>query len=117
MVFETKNVSGRIPNADTYDVTSFRKEELNIIINIYSRKVAAGEWRDYDISHLSYVAVFSVFRNSTDFPIYRIQKQPHLRDRNAMYQIVGMGGRIFCHGNNLRKVMRFFESNKLRIAY
>ena len=117
MAFETNNVSGRFPNADTRDVTSFRKEELNIIISTYSRKVAEGEWRDYDISHLSNVAIFSVFRNSTDFPIYCIQKQPHLRDRNAMYQIVGVGGRIYSHGNNLRKVMGFFESKKLRIAY
>lgn len=35
--------------------------------------VAAGEWRDYGMSFLREVAVFSVFRRAAEHPLYRIE--------------------------------------------
>ena len=44
--------------------------ELNRILTIYGRMVAAGEWRDYAIDFLDDVAVFSIFRRSSEMPLF-----------------------------------------------
>jgi len=38
---------------------TFSRRELNRILDLYGRKVAAGEWRDYAIDFLKDRAVFS----------------------------------------------------------
>jgi hypothetical protein len=54
------------------EVIAFQRTELNVILSLYGRMVAAGEWRDYGISSLREVAVFSVFRRTAENPLYRI---------------------------------------------
>ena len=115
MAFHGTRAFGHGPNADVPTVTSFNKFELNIVLTTYGRMVAAGDWRDYGISHLRHVAVFSVFRHTAEHPIYRIVKQPRLSEQQAKYQIVGMDGRIFRRGNDLARVMRFFEAKLLHV--
>src|SRR5258708_32012733 len=53
---------------------TFSRRELNGILRLYGRMVAAGEWRDYAIDFLRDRAVFSVFRRTSEVPIYRIEK-------------------------------------------
>src|SRR6185369_15845953 len=55
---------------------TFNRLELNRILNLYGRMVADGEWRDYAIDFLKDRAVFSVFRRSSEVPLYRIEKDP-----------------------------------------
>jgi len=62
------------PAAPAHQVT-FDRRELNRILSLYGRMVAAGEWRDYAIDFLKDRAVFSVFRRSSEVPIYRIEKK------------------------------------------
>ena len=62
---------------------TFSRRELDRILSLYGRKVAAGEWRDYAIDFLKDRAVFSVFRRTTEFPIYRIEKIPAWRAGRA----------------------------------
>lgn len=62
---------------------TFNRRELDRILSLYGRKVAAGEWRDYAIDFLKDRAVFSVFRRTTEFPIYRIEKIPAWRAGKA----------------------------------
>ena len=57
----------------------FHRTELSPIISLYGRMVAAGEWRDYGISSLNEVAIFSIFRRAAEHPIYTIEKRPKLR--------------------------------------
>jgi len=116
MIIHKTAAFGTGPNVEVPNVISFTKAELNIVLTTYGRMVAAGEWHDYGISHLSYAAVFSVFRHSADLPLYRIEKQPRLRRQNSLYRIVGMDGRIYRRGNNLRQVMAHFEVRLLRIV-
>ena len=93
---------------------AFDRQELSAILGIYGRMVAAGEWRDYGISNLRDVAVFSVFRRTAECPLYRIEKRPKLRDRQGMYSIVGMDGRILKRGQDLRGVLRILDRRLLR---
>ena len=50
---------------------AFDRSELSIILTLYGRMVAAGEWRDYGLSCLRDVAVFSIFRRTAEHPTRR----------------------------------------------
>ena len=76
--------------------------------------VAAGEWRDYGISSLREVAIFSVFRRTADYPLYRIEKRPKLRDKQGMYAVIGMDGKILRRGHDLKTVLRVLERKLIR---
>lgn len=93
---------------------AFDRQELQIILGLYGRMVAAGEWRDYGISHLREMAVFSVFRRTAEQPLYRIEKQPKLRNRQGMYSVVGMDGQILKRGQDLKTVLRVLERKLIR---
>jgi hypothetical protein len=93
---------------------AFHRTELGSILGLYGRMVAAGEWRDYGISCLREVAVFSVFRRSAENPIYRIEKRPRLRVRQGQYAVVGMDGQILKRGNDLKQVLRVLERKLIR---
>lgn len=93
---------------------AFHRTELSLILSLYGRFVAAGEWRDYGISCLREVAVFSVFRRTAENPLYRIEKRPKLRDRQGMYSVVGMDGQIIRRGQDLKTVLRVLERKLIR---
>ncbi len=95
-------------------VVSFHRTELSIILSLYGRMVAAGEWRDYGISSLREVAVFSVFRRTAEQPLYRIEKRPKLRGKQGMYAVVGLDGQILKRGPDLRNVLRVLERKLIR---
>jgi hypothetical protein len=92
----------------------FDRRELQRILDLYGRMVAAGEWRDYGISCLREVAVFSIFRRTAEHPLYRIEKRPRLRGRQGMYSVIGMDGRILKRGHDLRTVLRVLEKQLIR---
>ncbi|MEO1789785.1 MAG: DUF2794 domain-containing protein, partial [Pseudomonadota bacterium] len=73
-----------------------------------------GEWRDYGMSFLREVAVFSIFRRAAETPIYRIEKRPKLREKQGMYTVIGMDGRILKRGHDLKTVLRVLERKLIR---
>lgn len=83
-------------------------------MGLYGRMVAAGEWRDYGMSFLSEVAVFSVFRRTAEHPIYRIEKRPKMRMRQGMYCVIGMDNQILKRGQDLKTVLRVLERKLIR---
>jgi hypothetical protein len=88
---------------------TFSRQELTEILQVYGRKVAAGEWRDYAIDHRKDEAVFSVFRRTTEMPLYRVVKQPRLARRQGAYSLVTTTGLILKRGNVLANVLRVLE--------
>lgn len=102
------------PAAPPPDNIAFDRTELGIILTLYGRMVAAGEWRDYGISHLKDRAVFSVFRRTAENPLYRIEKQPKLRGRQGMYSVTGIDGQVLKRGHDLRSVLRVLERKLIR---
>ncbi len=95
----------------------FDRKELGLILRLYGQMVAAGEWRDYGISALREVAVFSVFRRTAEYPLYRIEKRPKLRVRQGMYSIVTQEGQILRRGADLAQVLRVLEQKLIRAVY
>lgn len=95
---------------------AFHRTELSVILSLYGRMVAAGEWRDYGISCLRDVAVFSVFRRTAENPLYRIEKRPRLRGRQGQYAVIGMDGQVLKRGQDLRTVLRVLERKLIRVV-
>lgn len=102
------------PTFQAPEQVAFHRTELNVILGLYGRMVAAGEWRDYGMSHLRDVAVFSVFRRTAENPMYRIEKRPKLRMKQGQYAVIGMDGQILKRGNDLRQVLRVVERKLIR---
>ncbi|TCT11850.1 uncharacterized protein DUF2794 [Tepidamorphus gemmatus] len=95
--------------ARTAPQVSFDRQELGAILNVYGRMVAAGEWRDYAIDALKDRAVFSVFRRSSEMPLYRIEKTPRLSRRQGAYSVVSATGLILKRGHDLARVLRVLD--------
>jgi len=98
----------------TVPLVTFDRLELNRILTLYGRMVSAGEWRDYALDFLDEVAVFSIFRRSSEMPLFRIEKQPRLRNRQGQYSVVAAGGVILKRGHELAQVLRIFDKKLLK---
>lgn len=88
---------------------SFDRLELNAILNLYGRKVAQGEWRDYAMDFLRDRAVFSIYKRASERPIFVVEKQPKLRLRQGQYMVLNQEGRILKRGHELSNVLRVLE--------
>ena len=102
------------PPAKAPETVAFHRVELGIIMGLYGRMVAAGEWRDYGISSLKDAAIFSVFRRTAEHPLYRIEKRPKLRSKQGQYCVISMDGQILKRGHDLKTVLRVLERKLIR---
>jgi hypothetical protein len=89
---------------------SFRRFELGRILDIYSTRVAAGEWRDYAIDQIEGRAVFSIFRHSMDRPLFTITK------RSEQDWEIANGPRSLAHTDSLDKALEVFTRRELRLV-
>lgn len=94
---------------DSQRQTTFTRQELAAILAVYGRKVAAGEWRDYAIDLGREKAVFSVFRRSSEIPLYRIEKNLKLARKQGAYSVVAPAGLILKRGHDLARVLSVLE--------
>ena len=56
------------------DFIFFSKFELTSILNLYSKQVSKGYWKDYALDSKVDYAIFSIFKHSQDKPMYQIIK-------------------------------------------
>lgn len=106
--------TGSFPTPPPSEQIAFHRRELSVIMSLYGRMVAAGEWRDYGLSHLREMAVFSVFRRTAENPLYRIEKRPKLRLKQGMYAVIGANGQVLRRGQDLAAVLRVLERKMIR---
>lgn len=99
-----------------FNQVTFNRRELNRILDLYGRKVAAGEWRDYAIDFLKDRAVFSVFRRASEVPLYRIEKDPKLAQRQGAYSVISASGHILRRGHELERVLRAIDKSSLSLV-
>jgi hypothetical protein len=95
---------------------TFSRRELDRILGLYGRMVAAGEWRDYAIDFLKDRAVFSVFRRSSEVPLYRIEKDPRLARKQGAYSVISATGLIVKRGHELDNVLRAVDKSLKLVA-
>jgi hypothetical protein len=107
-------VAAREVSPATLPQIVFDRPELNRILTVYGRMVAAGEWRDYALDFLEEVAVFSVFRHASEMPLFRIEKRPKLRAKQGQYCVMAAGGLILKRGPELAQVLKVFDRKLLK---
>ncbi|RUT30023.1 DUF2794 domain-containing protein [Arsenicitalea aurantiaca] len=88
---------------------SFDRNELTTILNLYGRKVANGEWRDYAMDFLRERALFSIYKRNSERPLFVIEKNPRLRNRQGQYMVTNQDGRIVRRGHDLATVLRVLD--------
>jgi Protein of unknown function (DUF2794) len=96
-------------NTAASGVVSFDRRELREILNLYGRKVAEGEWRDYAIDFSPAKAVFSIFRRTSEVPLYRIEKDPKLARKQGAFSVVAATGLILKRGSELKRVIEVLD--------
>ena len=55
-------------------IVRFKKNEINQIMEIYTKKISTGEWKDYSISFQKNYAIFSIHKSFKLEPYYQIEK-------------------------------------------
>jgi uncharacterized protein DUF2794 len=97
-------------------LTFFERPELDRLLRLYGRMVAAGHWRDYAIDGLKDAAVFSIYQRASEAPLYRIEKRPSLARRQGAWALIGQGGLILRRSHELDQVLRFFERARFAVV-
>lgn len=92
-------------------VVSFDRHELSTILNVYGRKVAEGEWRDYALDFTPNKAVFSIFRRTSEVPLYKVEKDPKLARKQGMYSVISATGLIMRRGTDLARVVSVLDKH------
>jgi hypothetical protein len=94
----------------------FERRELERLLRLYGRMVAAGEWRDYGIAGGDEAATFTVFRRSGEAPLYRIEKRPALARRQGAWAIMNQTGHVLKRGHELEQVLKVFEKGRFTVV-
>jgi len=94
----------------------FERVELDRLLRFYGRMVAAGEWRDYAMDALPDRALFSVYRRSSEAPLYQIEKRPEDARRQGAFSVKAMDGRILRRGHDLARVLTVLEPKRMTLV-
>ena len=94
----------------------YERAELNRIVDLYGRMVAAGLWKDYAIEFAKDHAAFWCFRRSAERPEYRIEKRPALRAKQGMWALIGEHGAVLRRGHELGPVLAPVERRLLKVG-
>ncbi len=97
------------------DTIMFDRPELDAILSVYGRLVASGDCKDYAIDGLPDRAVFSIFRRTSEFPLYRIEKIPANAKKQGAWNILAPGGVILKRGHELASLLKFFDRKRFQI--
>jgi len=94
----------------------FDRLELQRILDLYGRMVAAGQWRDYAMDFGRDAASFSAFRRAAERPQARIEKRPALRQKQGMWTLFGEAGQVLKRGHELAGVLFPLERRLLKLV-
>ncbi|MGB0907545.1 MAG: DUF2794 domain-containing protein [Maricaulaceae bacterium] len=109
----TRITSSQIrPNSQT----AFHRTELSVILSVYGHMVSQGHWKDYAMDFLKEKAVFSIYRQASEQPLYRIEKTPALKAKQGQYSVIAPGGLILKRGHDLKTVLRVFDKQRFRVT-
>jgi hypothetical protein len=97
-------------------LTAFDRRELQRILDLYGRMVAAGHWRDYAMHFGIDVASFAAFRRAADRPEIWIQKRPELHVKQGAYSLVSAHGAVLKRGHDLSLVLAPLERRLMRLV-
>ena len=92
----------------------FNRQELMVILALYGKMVALGEWRDYAITGLRDHAEFAIYRATAENPLYRVEKHPKLRTKQGLYVLVDENRQILRRGHELVPLLKELERKQIK---
>lgn len=101
---------------DRRAIATFDRRELQKILDLYGRMVAAGNWRDYAIRFTGDAAVFAAFRRTSERPEFQIEKRPRLRLKQGAFALVSEHGAVLKRGNDLSAILAPVERRLMRLV-
>ena len=104
------------PHAGKPSQIGFEWLELNRILDLYGRMVAAGHWKDYALELGKDAAVFAAFRRAAERPEFRIEKRPALRGKQGMWALIGEQGVVLKRGHELGPVLAPVERRLMKLV-
>ena len=104
------------PNVGQSSQVGFDRAELNRILDLYGRMVAAGHWKDYAMQLGKDAAIFAAFRRAAERPEFRIEKRPALRGRQGMWALIGEQGMVLKRGHELGPVLAPVERRLMKLV-
>ena len=115
MRFTGSNIAD-FPQRGAPSQVGFERRELDRILNLYGRMVAAGHWKDYAMDMRRDVAIFAAFRRASERPQIRIEKRPSERNRQGMWSLRGEQGQILKRGHDLSGVLAPVERKLMKLV-
>ncbi len=94
----------------------FVKKELQIILDLYARKVSSGDWKDYGLSVNKKEITFDVYQGSSEKPIYRISKNLNPKYKDEKFYVLDRNGRVVKKSEKLDLLVNEVEWSKLRLV-
>ena len=104
------------PYAGQPSQVGFDRPELNRILDLYGRMVAAGHWKDYAMDLGKDAAIFAAFRRAAERPEFRIEKRPALRGRQGMWALIGEQDMVLKRGHELGAVLAPVERRLMKLV-
>ena len=87
----------------------FSKYELTVILNLYSKQISLGSWRDYAIDSKNDIAVFSIYRHTHDQPMYQVVKTNKKGYRNNPDFFIKDSNKIIYKSKVIEQILSKFE--------
>jgi hypothetical protein len=97
-------------------IVFFDRQELDQILQLYSRMVMLGEWHDYAMSHGRESATFAIFHRASSGAAYHIVKQPKLARKQGAYALIGGDGRVLKRGHELTALLSQLNRKSLKLV-
>ena len=98
------------------ETATFDRAELQRILDLYGRMVAAGHWRDYAMSFGPDLASFAAFRRAAERPEIRIEKRPSLRAKQGAWALIGEHGTVLKRGHELSPLLAPLERRLIKLV-
>ena len=90
-------------------IVFFSKLELTSILNLYSKQVSKGFWKDYALDSKANIAIFSIYKHSHDKPIYQIIKKSFKGFRNMPDFFITKDSEIINKSTEISTILSKFE--------
>ena len=94
------------------NLVRFDKNEINQIMDVYSKKISIGEWKDYSISFKKNHATFSIHKSFKVGPYFEIKKN---KVKQSFFTL-SFQNNVIVTSNKLKKVINYLKKPKLRLV-
>ena len=94
----------------------FIKKELQDILDLYSKMVSNGSWKDYSLSSGPKEVSFDVYQRTSDKPVFRILKNLKPISFNEKFLIKDKNGQIIKKSEDLSVLITKTNWNNLKVV-